>query len=151
MAGPVRHLRGHLRRSDAVAALLEEIERRERLLSTIRAAVPNALAQHCRQAALDAGRLTLFVDSPTWVDRLRFLSTQFVDALTASGVEVNTCRVRVTPDSGTNTAASPAAGARTASPAARACLEQAADALGDTELARSLRRLAHSCAGHDDC
>jgi len=150
-----RHIRGHLRRSEAVAALLDEIERRERLLAMIRAAVPAALAAHCRQAGLDAGRLTLLVDSPVWVDRLRFLSPQFVDALTAAGVVVDECRVRAAP--GNDPIAGDAPGQTGPAPSAvgRACLEQAAAGLGDSELGRSLLRLALSCgqppaSGHAD-
>lgn len=143
MAQPIRHVRGHLRRSDPVAALLDAIERRERLLSTVHAALPAALARHCRQAALDQDRLTLIVDSPAWVDRLRFLSPQVVDALTTLGVPVRDCQVRVVP--GHRPAdEEPAAGSGHRSAVATQCLEQAATGLGDGPLAASLRRLAHT-------
>jgi hypothetical protein len=147
MAGAVRHIRRHLRHSEAVAALLDELERRERLLAVIRDTVPAALAAHCRQAGLEAGRLTLLVDSPVWVDRLRFLSPQFVDAITASGVKVVECRVRAAPGLTTGAGPTPVGTRLPRSPVAARCLEQAAASLGDGALARSLARLAHSC-GH---
>jgi hypothetical protein len=153
-ATTTRHIRGHLRRSEAVAALLDEIERRERLLAVIRATVPAALAAHCRQAGLEAGRLTLLVDSPVWVDRLRFLSPQFIDALTANGVEVRECRVRAAPGDAPIGDDRPPGARPAPSPVARNCLEQAAAAIGDGDLGRSLMRLARSCdpppaPGHD--
>ena len=147
MANPIRHIRRHLRHSDAVAALLDEVERRERLLRTIREAIPPALAAHCRHASLNAGRLTLVVDSPVWVDRLRFLSPQFIDALTATGAEVSQCRVRAAPGGDGAQIDIARTESLPRSAMARICLEQAAAALGGTELAGSLTRLARSC-GH---
>lgn len=144
MAEPIRHVRGHLRRSDPVAALLDEIERRERLLSALREAVPTALARHVRQVALDAGRLTVIVDSPVWVDRLRFLLPQVVDAFTTRGVELLDYRVRVAPGYDTTGADQPQVASGHRSAVAVNCLRQAADALGDRPLAESLRQLARS-------
>lgn len=91
------HIRRHLRASKPVAALLDEIERRERLLSQVCRLLPAATAGHCRQAVLRAGVLTLFVDSPVWVDRFRFLCDDLIAGLVADGVETQTCRVRVLP------------------------------------------------------
>lgn len=97
MAKRIRHIRRHLRASDAVAALLDEIERREQLLSTVRRQLPGEIAKRCRQAALEAGELTLFVDSPVWIDRFRFLCCDLVSDLATLGIKVETCRVRVRP------------------------------------------------------
>lgn len=151
MADPIRHVRGHLRRSEPVAALLDEVERRERMLATIRGAVPTALARHCRQVSLDAERLTLFVDSPAWVDRLRFLSPQIVDALnpdgTTPGVVIRECRVRVLPGYLVGADLHPSVASRRRGPSSEVaadCLEQAAASLGDSPLATSLRRLARN-------
>lgn len=91
------HIRRHLRASKPIAALLDEIERRERLLSQVCRQVPAEMAGHCRQAVLRAGELTLFVDSPVWVDRFRFLCDDLIAGLAAEGVEVKTYRVRVLP------------------------------------------------------
>jgi hypothetical protein len=97
LAKATRHIRHHLRASTAVAALLDEIERREQLLSMIRRHLPDKLAMRCRQATLVAGELTLYVDSPVWIDRFRFLGMDLVPNLAAQGVEVETCRARVLP------------------------------------------------------
>ncbi|MBK5930922.1 DciA family protein [Halochromatium salexigens] len=97
MPKPTSHVRRHLRASKPVAALLDEIERRERLLYEIRGHLPADSAMHCRQASLLAGELTLFVDSPVWVDRVRFLCSELIASLAPAGIEVETCRVRVSP------------------------------------------------------
>jgi hypothetical protein len=103
------HIRRHLRASTPVAALLDEIERRERTLSAVRRQLPAELAGHCRQAAVVGDELTLFVDSPVWVDRFRFLGSELVDALVASGFQVARYRVRVLPAAPAATSAGPAA------------------------------------------
>jgi hypothetical protein len=139
-----RHIRGFLQGSDAVAALLLELQRRDALLARVRSLLPASIAGHCTQATLEDGCLTLRCDSPAWVDRLRFLSPQFLPALAAQGDAVESCRVRALP---VVPAAHPPTEVRLAgrgdSAAARA-MEQTADALGDTALAESLRRLAGS-------
>jgi len=102
MAKTTAHIRHHLRASQPIAALLDEIERREQLLSAIRQRLPADLAKHCCQASLSAGELSLFVDSPVWVDRLRFLCPEFIGSDLISGLasldtEVKVCKVRVLP------------------------------------------------------
>jgi hypothetical protein len=135
------HIRGFLQQSDALSAIVEEIQRRERLLAQVRRMLPDAVQLHCRQATLEAGRLTLSVDSPAWIDRLRFLSPQLMDALKRQGVEVCECRLRVIPDQGPLAALSEHAIARPGPTVARH-LNRAADCIGSPALAESLRRLA---------
>ncbi|MFE8033358.1 DciA family protein [Thiohalocapsa marina] len=137
-----QHIRGFLRQSDAVSALLDEIQRRERLLLALRAHLPRELQGHCRQATLVAGRLIVSVDSPVWAGRLRFLSPQFCAALETEGWVVRDCQVRVAP-----LPSGPATGTRRSAPQppgpeAAELLRQAADCLGDSVLSDSLRRLA---------
>jgi hypothetical protein len=140
-----KHIRGFLTKSDAVAALLEEIRRRNDLLARIRRRLPPVIEGHCRQATLQAERLTLFVDSPLWVDRLRFVSPQLVKDLGDDGIQVAECRVRVAPEGmpRIQPASSVPAGA---SPGAVMQLERAADCIANPALAESLRRLARSLA-----
>lgn len=143
-----RHVGRLLQGSDAAAALLAEIERRDALLSRVRALLPACVARHCTQASIDEGLLTLVCDSPAWVDRLRFLSPQFLPALAASGEAVTECRVRAQPtpalvalEAGPCAESLPAA---RATPKAAQTMEHTAAALGDTPLAGSLRRLAET-------
>ncbi|MBK5941033.1 DciA family protein [Halochromatium roseum] len=104
MTKSTAHIRRHLRASQSIAALLDEIERRERLLSELRLRLPVDLAKHCSQVALSAGELTLFVDSPVWADRFRFLCPELIGSVLINGhaavdAEVKACKVRVLPPS----------------------------------------------------
>lgn len=138
-----RHIRRFLGSSDAVSALLQELSRREALLARLCSLMPASVARHCTQATIEDGRLTLCCDSPAWVDRLRFLSPQFLAALTQEGETVRECRVRAMPDPmqrRDQRAAAPRP--RVASPETAAAVARAADVLGRTPLADSLRRLA---------
>lgn len=141
-----RHVCRFLQGSDAVAALLVEIERRDALLAHVRSLLPTTVARHCTQATLEEGRLTLICDSPAWVDRLRFLSPQVLSALAARGRAIADCRIRAQPQAvsaGTVARTQAAGDSRPAvSPDAARTIAQYASALGDSPLAASLRRLA---------
>lgn len=142
MPRPTSHVRRHLRASKPFAALLDEIERRERLLSEIRGHLPAETAKHCCQASLQAGELTLFVDSPVWVERFRFLCNERIASLNAAGIEVETCRVRVLPQSALVVPRPPR-------PASRPRAESTdsrpdGNSAGDSELALALARLART-------
>ncbi|MGD2019637.1 MAG: DciA family protein [Thiohalocapsa sp.] len=144
----VCHVRRFLHRSDAISALLLELERRDAVLSRIRSLLPASVARHCTQAILEDGRLTLICDSPVWVDRLRFLSPQFLPALAEplapKGEVVSECRVRAQPSAFPSELAKTgnADTSHRAGMAAARTVEQTAAALGDSALAESLRRLA---------
>jgi hypothetical protein len=143
-----RHVRRFLCSSDAVSALLEELSRREALLARLRSLLPAAVGRHCTQATIEDGRLTLCCDSPAWVDRLRFLAPELLAALAAEGAAVRECRVRALPDptqSSDQAASTSQPGA--ARPEAAAAVARAADALGASPLAESLRRLADTLRG----
>jgi hypothetical protein len=143
MPDKARHVRRYLRGTDAVAALLNELQRRDELLQRIRGAVPEALRSHCKQVSLRDGVLKVLVDSPVWVSRLRFLSPQLVDDLRKLDLVVDDCRVRALPEEALVPAESREA-ATFSPPAAANHLTQAADVIADPELASSLRRLANS-------
>jgi hypothetical protein len=146
MPSGARHIRGFLSGSDAAAALLLELRRREDLLARVRALLPANLARHCTQAMVEDRRLTLICDSPVWVDRLRFLSPQFLAALGADGIAVSDCRVRAQPVAH-RAATDPERPLPRPGSAAVQAVEQTAAAVGDTGLAASLRRLAGTLRG----
>lgn len=146
MPSGARHVRGFLRRSDAAAALLLELQRREELLARVRSLLPANLARHCMQATIEDGRLTLICDAPAWVDRLRLISPQFLAALVADGADVRGCRVRAQPVAHR---AAPRPGGPLPRPGSAAvqAVEQTAGAIGHNDLAASLRRLAGTLRG----
>lgn len=149
MTATTRHIRRLLRSAAPAAALLDELERRERLLALIREQLPSDLSARCVQASLTAKELTLFVESPVWVDRLRFLAPQLVDALGRTGLRIERCHVRVQPHA--DAAGPPAARAprHPSSPAAAAAVRQAGAALGPGPLSSALQRLAATLDNED--
>ncbi|WP_462321126.1 DciA family protein [Halochromatium sp.] len=147
MTKSAAHVRRFLRANQPIAALLDEIERREQLLSTVRQWLPVDLAKHCCQASLSADELTLFVDSPVWVDRFRFLCPGLIGSHSIPGLasletEVKTCNVRVLPR---------ASGSLTQPPAKRdqACVDPGSAPADDADanglaLSQALARLART-------
>jgi hypothetical protein len=153
-----RHIRGHLQASAAISALLADLQRREALLESVRAVLPDPMAGHCVQATLEDGHLTLVVDSPVWVDRLRFLAPQLsvklsgrlsTDSPADEADAIRDCRVRAQPalQLGTSRPA-PRWYRGGASPDAVRSVESAAAALGTSPLADSLHRLAKTLERH---
>jgi len=143
MPDKARHVRRYLRGTDAVTALLNELQQRDELLQRVRGAIPEALRAHCKQASLRDGLLTLSVASPVWVSRLKFLAPKLIDDLRKTDLAINDCRVRALPEASQARAEGREAAAFS-HPAAAAHLVQAADAIAHPELATSLRRLADS-------
>lgn len=155
-----RHIRGHLQASAAISALLADLQRQEALLERVRAALPDPMAGHCVQATLEDGHLTLVVDSPVWVDRLRFLAPQLSVKLSGrlstdpdppadEADAIRDCRVRAQPALQLGAARpAPRWYRGGASPDAVRSVESAAAALGTSPLADSLRRLAKTLERH---
>ncbi len=152
-----QHISGHLRASAAVGALLQDLQRREALLRQVQRALPEALARHCIHASLDEGNLSLVVDSPVWVDRLRFLVPQLIanlDPRLAAGLAerstdpIQGWRVRARPLPRLDIdEVEPRWYRGSTGPEAISAVESAAAALGTTPLADSLRRLAKTLQG----
>lgn len=151
-----RHIRGFLRNSTATASLLDEIKKRDDLLERVRRAIPAAIRSHCKQASIQDGQLTLSVDSPAWVARLKLHSPQLLDALVAQGnrqladawdpITAGECRVRVLPEQPLIVTTSRSKSVPSY-PNAPHLLLQAAECVVSPELAKSLKRLAASLAG----
>jgi hypothetical protein len=156
-----RHIRGFLRNSTATAALLDEIKKRDDLLEQVRLAMPAAIRSHCKQASIRDGQLTLSVDSPAWVARLKLHSPQLLDALAdaladtplaetplakpGDRITAGECRVRVLPEQPL-IAKTNAAQSMPFYPNAARHLLQASECVASPELAESLKRLAGSLA-----
>jgi hypothetical protein len=142
-----QHVRRFLHGSDALSALLTELQRREALLQRVRALMPVSVARHCTGATLEDGRLTLCCASPAWVDRLRFLSPQLVAALVQAGEPVDACRVHARPSAVSRPVQSGKAAADRPGPDSVAAVEQAAQVHGNSPLGDSLQRLARTLRG----
>jgi hypothetical protein len=143
MPDKAHHVRRYLRGTDSIAALLHELQQRDELLQRVRGAIPEALRAHCKQASLRDGRLTLSVDSPAWVSRLKLLAPELINVLRKTDLVISDCRVRALPEATLGRSGGREA-ATFSSLVAADNLLQAADAIADLELAASLRRLAGS-------
>lgn len=120
--------------------------RHARAAELVRAALPAELADRCRGAVVEGDALTLFVDSPSWATRLRFLAPTLLSQLAASGITCRSCRLRVMP-AGESVAPvtyfpyNPSVGT-----AAVDAVRSAADDTEPGALADALRRLARCLA-----
>lgn len=131
-----------------IAILLEHHRAwRHRLIQTrieqarddrLRAALPQPLRSHCSEARLEDGQLTLWVDSPAWATRARFLQPQLPPAGEES---IARLRIRVRPPS-VMARLETGIARRRLSATAGAHLRAAAGGFEDLRLAAALRRLA---------
>jgi hypothetical protein len=80
---------GHLR------GLIQQAQHNTEVLLEVRALMPDALRSHCHAAHIQDQQLVLFTDSPAWVMRLRFCSTQILTGLRATRPNLRGVRVRV--------------------------------------------------------
>jgi hypothetical protein len=159
----IRHIRSHFGGSAAASALLAELERRERLLTWLRSKLPEPLARHCRQAALERETLVIVVDSPVWVARLRFAAQEFLaefpagvpdgqgpeSATTGAPRPVTRCQVKALPPDprvSSRTKIATRTGARANGDAAKSVAAVAAS-VRSRDLADSLHRLAKTLEG----
>lgn len=146
MAKQIQHASRYLGASDSVAALLTAIEQNRKLLKAVRSKLPPPLDAHCLHAGLNEGVLTLITDSPVWGSRLRFFGPELTRKLEERYGRVETCRIRVQPLCARPLPEDGGRAARRLSAGTVKLLLDAADGLGDTDLALALRRLASAGA-----
>jgi len=142
MTKPIQHASRFLRASDKTAAFLSVIERNRRLLQAVRSKLPSPLDTHCLHASLESGVLTLVTDSPVWGSRLRFFAPELMQISIAKQGPVEKCRVRIQPPHAPRENGEQKRHVNKLSEETVKLLFEAADGLGETELANALRRLA---------
>lgn len=142
MRAPFAHIRDLLRNHRALGDLLEQRQREFGLLSSVRAQLPDSMRKHCLDVGLDETRLTLYLDSPAWATRARFLAGDLVAALGERGIHEVCVQVRL---AGTSEPVMPQAAGptrRRLTAGAVAHLLDAADHLQDPGLQDVFRRFA---------
>ncbi len=117
-----------------------------RVADLVREALPRELADHCLGALVHGDELVLYVDSPGWATRLRFLAPTLFPRLATHGIACRRSRVRVQPPGERIAPVAPARQTVRAGPAAVRAVSSAAAAAGSDALADALRRLALSLA-----
>lgn len=141
MRAPFAHIRDLLRNHRALGDLLEQRQREFGLLSAVHARLPESMRKHCLDVGLDETRLTLYLDSPAWATRARFLAGDLVDAFGERGIHEVCVQVRL--GGATEPVAPQATGPKRGLTAdAVAHLLDAADHLQDPDLREVFRRFA---------
>ena len=74
--------------------LVDRAQINEHLLLLVRTRLPDPLCNHCVGAVLFNQHLTLFVDSPSWITRLRFLQESLKQDLAPAGISFQQMRVK---------------------------------------------------------
>jgi hypothetical protein len=146
------HVRELLQSNRLIRKHLEHRDRELALLGMVLSRLPDPLRAHCRDVALAEGVLTLFLDSPAWVTRVRFLIEDLTRSLEREGIVKIATQVRIRAEG--NAAAgdragslqeseAPPSGSSRLSGRAIAHLLGAADGMSDAMLAEVFRRFAH--------
>lgn len=131
--GKILNNNNHLR------SLISQAKQNTDLLLLVQTALPDVVRSHCHAAHISEQQLVLFTDSPAWVMRLRFCTTQLLDCLHKSHPNVRGVRVRVQlPER----AVTKTKRKRTLSEDTRHHLEEMADSLDNPALADALKRLS---------
>ncbi|MDX1594337.1 MAG: DciA family protein [Gammaproteobacteria bacterium] len=138
---PVRSLlRGRL------GDLAESARLNARTGDRVRGLLPPELANRLLGAVVDGEELRLYVDSPSWATRLRFLAPDLSARLAGAGIACRRCRVRVLPPGERVSAPPPVPRAPSVGSAAVRAVRSAAAATESGAVADALRRLARSLA-----
>jgi hypothetical protein len=82
---------GHL------AQLKRSLERQQMLLAQVRKSLPPPLDKQLLGATLNDGRLSLWVDSPAWASRLRYMAPQLLRQLRQQGLAIDHLRPLIVP------------------------------------------------------
>ncbi len=144
------HVRDVMQSNRLIRKHLEQRERESALYALVLNRLPHALRNHCRDACLAEGVLTLFLDSPAWSTRARFAVDDLARALRSEGVDKVVTQVRI--ESAEKARSTPGGNhgkpelgqpvRNRLSDRTIAHLVAAADAMTDPALAEQFRRLA---------
>jgi hypothetical protein len=126
--------------------LTETARLHDRATDLVRSALPGDVAEHCLGAVVTADEVTLYVDSPAWATRLRYLAPSLLRQLTAANIGVRHCRIRVLPPGDRAEPARPPSRQTPITVAATAAVNSAAASTESSDLASALRRLADTLA-----
>ncbi len=83
-----------------LASLGEQLSRQASLMQQVKSYLSPPLDTQIQAAVLKDQTLSLFVNSPAWASRLRYLAPQLIRQLKQSGMIVNAVRARIIPASG---------------------------------------------------
>lgn len=124
-----------------LATLGKRLSTQRVLLEQVRALLPAPLSGQLQAAVLETRTLSLFVDSPVWASRLRYLAPELIRHLKRQDLIVDQVRTRIIPGQLKRRAAS---GGNRLQLSARSAeqLRQAAATLTDEPLREAMLRLS---------
>ncbi|MBL3589106.1 MAG: DUF721 domain-containing protein [gamma proteobacterium endosymbiont of Lamellibrachia anaximandri] len=80
---------------ESIKTLNKKLAQHAALLARIRQLLPKPLGDHCIGTVPHETRLVLFVDSPAWASRFRYLGRDLREKLKAEGVSLESIRIKV--------------------------------------------------------
>jgi hypothetical protein len=83
----------------ALTALGRQLSNQQALADQVRALLPSPLNSLIRAAVLETRTLSLFVDSPVWASRLRYLAPELIRQLKRQDLIIDQVRTRIVPES----------------------------------------------------
>jgi len=129
-----------INRGSTLSALSAEARRHKASTAKIAAMLPPDLAPHCRAVVERDRLLIIYVDSPAWATRFRFLAPQLAKRMTTSGRPPKVA-IRILPEHVvTERPLQPAVRSNSGASDIRAM----AASVGGTPLARALEKLANA-------
>ncbi|PQJ95507.1 DciA family protein [Chromatium okenii] len=137
-ASPIGDL---LQKNPLVQQLIHQRQQDIALLAIVREQLPSAMQIHCVDVKRNGTHLTLYLDSPAWLTRLRFMAIDLAAALTAHEIRMVTGRICLNTHLATGTRSVTRSAPRITATAA-AHLREAAAAETDPELSALFMRLA---------
>lgn len=78
-----------------LASYHRQIKSQQRLLSVIKKALPEALAEHVLHCTLSSRKLLLYTNSASWSSQLRFYQQVILDSVNANNVNAELVQIRL--------------------------------------------------------
>ncbi len=131
-----------IKRNSTLTNLARSITEHQKLLDFVRALLPKSIAPHCLSAVRNESNLTLFVDSPAWSSRLRYLTPELLRSLKNHSPRVTHIKIRITPASNNSKTHRPKRHPTPPSFEEAEQIKKTAMFVDDPELCAALHRLA---------
>jgi hypothetical protein len=129
------------------SSLVKQLSAQRTLHQQIKQLLPSPLDSQLKAVVLQKGNLTLFVPSPVWASRFRYLLPQLQNQLQQRGVGVSKARTSILPNDSTQPNKIKMRNRPILSHAAGKQLREIAKTINDRSLREALERLSQ----HSDC
>jgi len=145
----MKNVKKLIKYNSVLTNLAQSITEHQQLLNFVQSLLPKSIAPHCIAAVRNGTRLTLFVDSPAWSSRIRYLTAELLRSLNNHTPKIVHIKVRIIPPSGNLKANQPKRHPSRPSLEEVEQIENTADFVEDPELSAALHRLAQHVKKRD--